>query len=81
MADPAYSRASILTLPKECSLSLPAAYRGLLLGSPFPSLLLHLQSLFIYLWKLQEPEPAAWRDWWSQRGKVKKPVSGPSVCL
>lgn len=36
MADPAYSRASLSTLPKECSLSLPAAYRGLLLGSPFP---------------------------------------------
>ena len=49
-------------------------------GVGAPSLLLHLQSLFIYLWKLKEPEPAAWRDWWSQRGKVKKPVSGPGVC-
>lgn len=36
MADPACGCGSISTLPKECSLSLSAAYRGLLLGSPFP---------------------------------------------
>lgn len=34
MADPACGRGSYSTLPKECSLSLPAC-RGLLLGSPF----------------------------------------------
>lgn len=38
--------------------------------------MLHLQSLFIYLWKLKEPEPATGRGLWSQ----KKSVSGLSVC-
>lgn len=67
MADPACGPGSISTLPKECSLSLPAACGGLLLGSPFPFSLtpfaitiylsLEVEGTRAYSWeRLEEPE-------------------------
>lgn len=78
VADLPVGRGSVTTLPRNAGLAPAPALRRAPAGGrgPSPSPLLHLQSLFIYLWKLKEPEPATGRGLWSQ----KKSVSGLSVC-
>lgn len=76
-ADPASGRRLLATLPEECSLP-PAACRGSCWGAIPLALPPFATTIYLSL-EVKQPEPAARRDLWSQRGKVKKPVSGPGV--
>ena len=69
MADLPVCRGSLTTLPRNAGLAPAPALRRAPAGGrgPSPSPFLHLQSLFIYLCKLKEPEPATGRGLWSQK--------------